>query len=149
MKGKTSLFFIEMVAMLTMALAACSSNDYESSTDPRLRILGTWKKVVSYGWHVSEESIFYTFSSDGKVCREEKQEMDGVVEKGMTFEFDDEWTYDEKTDEITGIIYITYPHKDNDSTYRAKFECILGKNEMRLYGASVYNEWNIHVFERQ
>ena len=150
MKRISIFLIVPMLGFLfSLCLMGCGGEEHESSTDPRLRILGTWKKVVSYGWNVSEESIFYTFSSDGKVCRREKQERDDAVETGMTFEFEDGWTYDEKTDEATGIIYVTYPHKDNDYTYKAKFEFILGKKEMRLYGASVYHEWNMHVFERQ
>ena len=153
MKGKTSLFFIEMVAMLTMTLAACGSNDYESSTDPRLRILGTWKQTLRYGNDVSSKSIYYKFSSDGKVWIKKNEGWERVEGK-ETFGFYEGWTYDEKTDEISGRIYFTYTYyTDSGSTEVGKsnsYECIIGRKEMRWYGDSEFLGVadNRHVFER-
>ena len=155
-KKTVGLLTLLMAFVFSMCFAGCGNEDYESSKDPRLRILGTWKQTLRYGKNVSSKSIYYKFSSDGKVWIKTNEGNEGWErEEGKeTFGFFDGWTYDEKTDEIRGIIYFNYTYySDSGSTEIREsnsYECIIGRKEMRWYGGSEFLGVvdNRHVFVR-
>ena len=154
MKRISIFLIVPMLGLLfTLCLMGCGSEDYESSTDPRLRILGTWKQTLRYGNDASSKNIYYKFSSDGKIWIKTNEGWEGV-EGNKTFGFYDGWTYDEKTDEITGRIYLTYTYyteSGSTETDRSGYRCVIGRKEMRWYGATELVGFldNRHVFERQ
>ena len=152
-KKTVGLLTLLMAFVFSMCFAGCGNEDYESSKDPRLRILGEWKQTLRYGNDVSLDSIFYRFSSDGKIWIKTNEGWEGV-EGNKTFGFYDGWTYDEKTDEITGRIYLTYTYyteSGSTETDRSGYRCVIGRKEMRWYGATELVGFldNRHVFERQ
>ena len=155
-KKTVGLLSLLMAFVFSLCLAGCGSDDYEFLKDPRLRVLGTWKQTLRFGNDVSSKNIYYKFSSDGKVWIKTNEGNEGWerVKGKETFGFYDGWTYDEKTDEISGRIYFTYTYyTDSGSTEVGKsdsYKCIIGRKEMRWYGDSEFLGVadNRHVFER-
>ena len=136
-------FYAVALVLATILLTGCSSEDYESSTDPRLRILGTWQQIINHGHPVASDSIYYTFTANGKLIithrkQNNTENLDDVlgtytIFSNWTFEADVNWIYDEKTDEVIGIISYTVTNANGSS-----YKCRIGKKEMLWAGPQGY-----------
>ena len=144
-----------LLVLATMSLTGCTSEDYESSTDPRLRIIGTWKQTLRNGNSVSD-SLYYTFTSDGKVTlpqwkKNDKgwERVDDAIE---SFWFDEGWTYNEDTDELSGRIVFKHTDSNNPNdtskNYCYDYKCIIGKKGMLWTGPQGFVDLTCK-FERQ
>ncbi len=143
-------FYAVALVLATMLLTGCSSEDYESSTDPRLRILGTWQQIINHGHPVASDSIYYTFTANGKLIithrkQNNTENLDDVlgtytIYSSWTYEAVDNWTYDEnneKTDEVIGLIDYTITNTDG-SCESGGYKCRIGKKEMLWAGPQGY-----------
>ena len=143
-------FYAVALVLATMLLTGCSSEDYESSTDPRLRILGTWQQIINHGHPVASDSIYYTFTANGKLIithrkQNNTEKLDDVIGtytiySSWTYEAVDNWTYDEnneKTDEVIGLIDYTITNTDG-SCESGGYKCRIGKKEMLWAGPQGY-----------
>ena len=143
-------FYAVALVLATMLLTGCSSEDYESSTDPRLRILGTWQQIINHGHPVASDSIYYTFTANGKLIithrkQNNTEKLDDAIGtytiySSWTYEAVDNWTYDEnneKTDEVIGLIDYTITNTDG-SCESGGYKCRIGKKEMLWAGPQGY-----------
>ena len=143
-------FYAVALVLATMLLTGCSSEDYESSTDPRLRILGTWQQIINHGHPVASDSIYYTFTANGKLIithrkQNNTENLDDVlgtytIYSSWTYEAVDNWTYDEnneKTDEVIGLIDYTITNTDG-SCESGGYKCRIGEKEMLWAGPQGY-----------
>ena len=140
---RKSYYYVVLAVFMTMSFLGCSSEDYESSTDPRLRILGTWQQIINNGHPVASDSIYYTFTANRKMIithrkQNNTENLDDVlgtytIFSNWTFEADDNWIYDEKTDEVIGIISYTVTNANGSS-----YKCRIGKKEMLWAGPQGY-----------
>ena len=143
-------FYAVALVLATMLLTGCSSEDYESSTEPRLRILGTWQQIINHGHPVASDSIYYTFTANGKLIithrkQNNTENLDDVlgtytIYSSWTYEAVDNWTYDEnneKTDEVIGLIDYTITNTDG-SCESGGYKCRIGKKEMLWAGPQGY-----------
>ena len=141
---RKSYYFVVLAVFMTMSFLGCSSEDYESSTEPRLRILGTWQQIINHGHPVASDSIYYTFTANRKMIithrkQNNTENLDDVlgtytIFSNWTFEADDNWIYDEKTDEVIGLIDCTVTNADG-SCESGGYKCRIGKKEMLWTGS--------------
>lgn len=131
MKRYFLLQSLTTIVMLTISMTACNDtcndNGTEglaspvSSTIPVSRIVGKWKLTSRNGRDFSSDSIYYTFTSEGKMTHTDTEWMNG--EEG-TFEFSDNWTYYEGTDGIVTRICVNY----TETSWN--FNCTIDKTKM-------------------
>jgi hypothetical protein len=144
---RKSYYFVVLAVFMTMSFLGCSSEDYESSTEPRLRILGTWQQIINHGHPVASDSIYYTFTANGKLIithrkQNNTEKLDDAIGtytiySSWTYEAVDNWTYDEKnekTDEVIGLIDYTITNTDG-SCESGGYKCRIGEKEMLWTGS--------------
>ena len=140
-------FYAVALVLATMLLTGCSSEDYESSTEPRLRILGTWQQIINHGHPVASDSIYYTFTANRKMIithrkQNNTEKLDDIIGtytilSSWTYEAVDNWTYNEKTDEVIGLIDYTITNTDG-SCESGGYKCRIGEKEMLWTGPQGY-----------
>ena len=144
---------LAVVTLATSFMTGCSSDDFESSKDPGLKIVGKWKMVKRQGQDTSSDGIYYTFTSDGKMLFPswrrigtwedyEWERYDAVA----SFHFENGWTYNEKTDEILGTII--YDIINTSDTSWGHYRCIIGRKQMVWVGVQGVAD-DRYFFERQ
>ena len=105
----------------------------------------------------TSDSIYYTFTANRKMIithrkQNNTEKLDDIIGtytilSSWTYEAVDNWTYNEKTDEVIGLIDYTITNTDG-SCESGGYKCRIGEKEMLWTGSQGYADLTCK-FERR
>ena len=132
---KAKIYFMAALLLATIGVCGCSSDDEETSVNPKNRIVGKWKLVRQGSADISSSNIYYTFSKKGELTmhnvltRKDLESEPYISDITIPFAFEDDWEHNETTNELHGHFAIK---SDSENGKPTRYSCIIGVKEMMI-----------------